>query len=720
MLVARGVDVEVDLDGVGRFPELPGLTVGDHPVVGHLGSGGMGVVSRVRDRALGRDLAAKSLRGDVDNTRLAAFVLEARVTGQLQHPNIVPVHEFGVDEDGRPFFTMRRIQGYTLEEVFDTDRRGGGPQLRLVDCLRIFLKVCDAVAYAHDRGVVHNDIKPTNIMVGRFGAVYLVDWGICHVRGQPAPLAAAGRVAGTPAYMAPEVLQHGLSQEADHRVDVYALGAILYEILVGDPALSGRPEEVLESAAAGRVIPPRQRAPHRDIPWELEAVVGKAMAVRPADRYRRVQDVKSDVEAYLDGRILAAADYGAGQLLRRFVQRHRVAFVVAVVAVLVLLSGSVSALARISSARAAAEENLRGFRSLVHARHLDDLQREAREDLWPPYPEQVGPMQRWLRRAAELRASVIDQGEAVAGLTADGGLTAAEQAWLRSEYQHLLAGVDGLSEDVAAVGARLDYAKSVRVDTVDNVAGSWADAREQVAADPAFPRLALRPVIGLRPLGVDPDSGLWEFADAWTGTVARDGAGELARGEDAGVVYVLIPANKAGTIGPMLVSKYEITVAQAARVGWEGPVQASGDRPVEYISWHDATAVARRVGGRLPTEAEWVHLTAAGGDAWFADDVRAYAHLVWEGPTAAREALSVGSLGANPFGLHDVLGNVGEWCSDPFAPGAVSEDAPRVVRGGSYITGPADATSQARLGNPPGSRVRGLGLRVVRDLEVRP
>jgi serine/threonine-protein kinase len=250
-----------EVDEAGRPQQVPdavptGEKLGRYVLLGEVGQGGMGTVLRVRDPELGRDLAIKLLRGECRDhpEMLRRFIEEAQIGGQLQHPGIVPVHELGQLPDGRPFFTMKLVKGRTLADLL---AERASPRHDLPRFLGVFEQVCQTVAYAHARGVIHRDLKPANVMVGAFGEVQVMDWGLAKVlvgegrrdrRANGAPASAirtvrteaagaasqAGTVAGTPAYMAPEQAL-GTVDQLDERSDVFGLGAILCEILTGQP-----------------------------------------------------------------------------------------------------------------------------------------------------------------------------------------------------------------------------------------------------------------------------------------------------------------------------------------------------------------------------------------------------------------------------------------------------------------------------------------------------
>ncbi len=299
-------------------------TLGRYPVTGFLGEGGMGQILQVRDEDVGREMAAKVIRGQDSAQALTKFVREAQITGQLEHPNIVPMHELGTTADGQFYFTMKRIDGQDLSALLrDDDEKAQG--LTLFDYLQILLKVCDAMSLAHSRGVIHRDLKPANIMVGQFGEVQVMDWGLARLVGQPDTAEAGctldlgggqlaqrargggseeplktldGAVVGTAHYM-PPTQAPGDVRKIDQRADVYALGAILYQMLTLEPPFEGDSVwEVLERVIAGHPTPPSKRTLERQIPAELEAVVLKAMQHRPAKRYDSVELMKQDIEAY--------------------------------------------------------------------------------------------------------------------------------------------------------------------------------------------------------------------------------------------------------------------------------------------------------------------------------------------------------------------------------------------------------------------------------------
>ncbi len=295
--------------------------IGRFEVLGELGRGGMGRVLQGRDPWLHRTVAIKTLlyaEGTGKEGERDDFISEAQITGQLEHPGIVPVHDIGQDEEGRIYFVMKEIEGRSLKVVL-SDLESGVEKTRRkwtrARLLRDFVSVCNAVAYAHSRGVLHRDIKPSNIMLGRFGEVILVDWGAAllmdgegdagtasDIEQSTASKARVGSVIGTPGYMSPEQ-SLGRREKLGPPSDVWSLGSVLYEILTFQCAYRGpTPIALGIAAASGPPEDPRTRAPHQHIPDEIARICLKAMENKVEDRYKNASELAEDIEAFLDGR----------------------------------------------------------------------------------------------------------------------------------------------------------------------------------------------------------------------------------------------------------------------------------------------------------------------------------------------------------------------------------------------------------------------------------
>ena len=275
--------------------------------------GGMGVVLQVWDELLRRPLAMKVLETEVNPAGSAAaerFLTEAQIAGALQHPAIVPIHDFGLDEEGRLFFTMPLIEGIDLGTAFDhaSERRQGWSIVRAVQALTA---VCDVIAYAHARGVIHRDLKPTNVLIGAYGGIHVLDWGLAKVVDPQATADDDGgakggvpvaTVSGTPPWMAPEQAE-GAGAEVSFRTDIYALGALLHRLLAGrppyvSPRAPADTAKLLELIRRGPPTPLSRIAP--DAPRELVEAAARAMQRRPEDRHPRVEDLSGELQVFLE------------------------------------------------------------------------------------------------------------------------------------------------------------------------------------------------------------------------------------------------------------------------------------------------------------------------------------------------------------------------------------------------------------------------------------
>ncbi|CAN5912300.1 hypothetical protein BH11MYX3_BH11MYX3_15510 [soil metagenome] len=283
-----------------------------------IGRGGMGEVFSALDEQIGRPVAIKRLRmTEPSPDALTRFLREARIQGRLEHPAIVPVHELWKDDLGRPLFVMKQLTGVTLGDVLGKLAVGSPEtqkQFSRQRLLRAFADVCLAIEFAHTRGVVHRDLKPANIVLGDFGEVYVLDWGVARVMTeedrpsfadvgtvaeQPAyNETAAGSILGTPGYIAPEQIRG--EDDLDGRADVYALGTILFEILTLYP-LHPRGQAAIASALDGVDARPSLRAIDRVVPPELDAICVRATAVDKADRYPTARALSEAVQQFLDG-----------------------------------------------------------------------------------------------------------------------------------------------------------------------------------------------------------------------------------------------------------------------------------------------------------------------------------------------------------------------------------------------------------------------------------
>ena len=367
----RAMSVAFETIANDRSPEPTQAPSGQRPAAEHdryalreeIARGAMGRIVRAFDRDLRRDVALKVLRGPLDDARQQRrFLEEAQIAAQLDHPGIVPIHELGLDAEGRPFFSMQLVRGRDLGAIL-TELHGGADtehEWTRTRVLHVLLRAAEAMAFAHGKGVVHRDLKPANIMVGSFGETYVMDWGLAHVQHRgfdhrplstlatdlhdAAPdsplLTRDGDVVGTPAYMAPEQAAGGPGAAAP-AIDVYALGAMLYHLLAGRMPYaddgSDRAEQVLQRLRQGPPAPLPE-----DVPAELRAVCERAMARSADQRYPDMQALAADLRAFLELRTVSAYATGRFAELRKWIARNRMLTAASALLLLALLTGSIA------------------------------------------------------------------------------------------------------------------------------------------------------------------------------------------------------------------------------------------------------------------------------------------------------------------------------------------------------------------------------------------
>ncbi len=858
-----------------------------------VGRGSMGRVFSAWDKELVRVLALKVLHTSADGDaprpptdRVLRFIREAQITSQLDHPGVVPVHELGIDADGRPFFAMKLVRGQDLKSVF-TSTWAGKDGWTLVRALGVILKVCEAMGYAHAKGIVHRDLKPTNIMVGRFGEVFVMDWGVAHVEehaedglglertafiratrrsaADDATLTDDGTILGTAAYMSPEQAEGNLLLLGAW-TDVYAVGTLLYHLLAKRPpyideSSSRRTLDVLERLRAGPPEPLARAAP--DAPAELVSICERAMARQPFARYQGMKELAEDLQAYLEGRVVRAHRTGVRAELRKWVLRNRTTAVMAALA-LVIVSGAGLAISRWRGDRAQLDllQRLREPSSLT----------EQFDYLWPATIEHIGRIREWLAAAEgvaqqrevyraqladlrkralpedpgapeELRARALyklrigvgkktiayfqserERLRRFGGLTFEGydlakveselvlfdgqviGFENKLRATPRQSWTFVTAGDDLLHDRLARIDRELDELSGdaearPRIEVAERVLAAYehAERSRPTGADsaweeatrcigdptrcPQYAGLHLRPLEHLVPLGPDPRSGLWEFAQVLTGEIPIRGPdGVLEIDEGSAVVLVLVPGGsfRRGSqmldeglpnydpysqrieqpvlgiqIDGFLLSKFELTMAQWERLTGKD-LRSSDDRlpgsrmkPAMPMTWDDGLAVLRCVGLDLPSEAQWEYAARAGTTTpwWTGAEMSALpdaANLgeqqpspgnatsiedfIFVGPDGWNGSAPIGLFHANPFGLHDVLGNAAEFTRDvgSFAYSerniliGTGESAPwadlqRRARGGNHASDPRDARCASRV-IMSRNEVGNVGLRPSLDL----
>ena len=706
---------------------------GRYRIKGELARGGQGSVLRVWDEDLRRSLAMKVILVDgngrkdgatpeVDSRTLARFLEEAQITGQLDHPGVVPVHELGLDSHGRVYFTMKLVKGEDFKSIIEKVHHGEDGWT-LTRAVAVLLKICEAMAYAHSKGVIHRDLKPGNVMVGPFGEVYVMDWGLARVIGQadskdirirPGPQIASvsdvrserrahadempdsplatmdGDVVGTPAYMSPEQARGALDRVGP-RSDVYSVSAMLYHLLAGHMPYVPPGARLNNYAVWQRVQegPPRRLAEAApNAPRELVAICEKAMSREASERYAGMDELAEELRAFMEHRVVRAHGSGPSNRLAKFVERNPVLVGTALVAVVLLVSSAVVFSLHLARAVVAKERAMRERSRDTFGPRIESLIRqEAR--LYPLVPDTVPAMRDWLGAALEL-------------------LGEAEELPKSEKTVELVALLNGVRQRVVE---RMESASSLRERTIVRPAAGWAQAIEAIALSDAYARafdraLTIEPQLGLEPSRMDPESGLWEFWLPLTGAAPSEIdrlTGRLVVGERTGIVLVLLPGSPHHVMGagdpersdegcpvqlhPFFIGKHEVTQGQWSSVMEENPSYFVGGRehsddgrhyehfdlshPVNGVTWYEATEFCRRLALALPTEAQWEYACRAGTETpyWFGDSPAAVERFENVAGPPWQWTAPVGSLEPNGFGLHDFLGNVAEFCRDRFVLG---------------------------------------------------
>ncbi len=415
-----GLEAEVD---ERVLPAQPGR----YTIMGQHAAGGQARILLAIDEHIGREVAIKELipgagsgewSTDTPSSMRSApgevrFLREARVTGQLEHPNIVPVHEVGRREDGTFYYSMRFVRGDTLAKKLKECKT-------LADRLKLlgaFWDVCNAIAFAHSRGVVHRDIKPENIMAGEFGETVVLDWGVAKVAGKQDIRAtdiekelrflrqadtgktAAGTAIGTPSYMSPEQAR-GQIDQIDERSAVWGLGAVLYELLTGQPPYKGEtPMDTMLMVGEDPLVPVRERCP--DAPPELAAVAEKALSRKRSDRYGSAKELTQEIDVYMTGGRVRAYEYSSWELLKRFAAQNKTAIAAVGLILVIIISALVSVTLSLKAETQAREAEHSALENAEAARAQEQVERRmAHFHLAQAYAEKADRLLADLRLAS--------------------------------------------------------------------------------------------------------------------------------------------------------------------------------------------------------------------------------------------------------------------------------------------------------------------------------
>jgi len=761
--------------------ELRDLT-GRYRLIEEIGRGSIGIVYRANDELLNRAVAVKVLRPELldHNRHRPRFLREGLIGGRLGHPNIVPVFEVGSIDVGEVRGAPCLVMGLLAGRSFRTIIRSG--LISIPRQLSWFTQVCHGLAFAHDQGVIHRDIKPAHIFVGDFGQVVLTDWGLAKTRRAseaPPPEAErrevtrVGDIVGTPAYMAPEQAE-GRIAELDHHADIYALGAILYEILTGTrPYEASRSVDVLRALRHGPPEAPSQRTPGREIPAALEAVCLRAMARKASDRFDSALDLAANIEAWFE------------QAGRQAVPDERITEPKKV-------PEPGPAASRLAEGRAEAAAFRRQMQSALRLQTealrregsvRPDAPRAEREDAWrlaekarDRFEQAAWHLAQGVGHLQEAMAGGPDGTEARRDLArlhldawraAEAGGEVVAAAFHRSRAE---SNDDGeLSAELAGRAALSVHTEGARVTVdlyaIDDRAAVWTSgARVRLGETPLTGRTvrATRVLVRLTaddgfnariPLRMTPgEARLLEVVVPPSHLVPPGfvfvpggrfvfGADDRAPGV-AATQYLEVPsfcmARQPVTWGEYFEFLEDLLAVGADatphlprardgalvlvsdhRVVWRTAVHAPPGAPIRWVSHRDARAYAawlgRRLGVRLrlPTEAEWAYAAGAADSRPFP-----WGHAFVPGLADTRRRGVIGPSAVNafpddesPFGMRSVAGGVREWTDTP------AELADRyLIRGGSWRSAPDQCRIDARATGRSDLTHQAIGIRLAADI----
>ena len=703
------------------------LLQGKYTLVREIARGGMGQIYFGEDPQLKRHVAVKvsSVSEGGEDPR---FSKEAEVLAQLAHPNIVPIHNIGVDAQGRPFYSMKLVKGRTLQAALNLIRDGDPVAIKdypRTTLLTIFRKVCDAMMFAHSKGILHRDLKPENIMVGEYGEVLVMDWGLAKVLGEQETEGAAnswinatsdygmtleGEVMGTPQYMSPEQAE-GMVAELDQRSDIYSLGGILYAILTLRPPIEGTTlDEVLTKVRNGSISAMVTRrggkavvtvnapsAMGAEIPEALQAVTLKAMSKDRGKRYESVESFAADIERYQNGFATQAEDAGSWKRIKLWVGRNKV--LAGSAAVLVFVVGGFTG--RVVQKGREASEALRSLRGTAptFAVRAQDALRDGQ------FEEAL--------KAATFAVKLEPE-------------NCAYHALRGNILQLLIRWPEALEAYHAAVRSGAEGQVNENLDlTADLIARSKSEG-EAKAKVALFEALNLQ---GRQYEAMELGKGLGDF---WKERKKDPSALPKLR---KNLESKLLPVPGTDVLmckTEMTVGEWKLYLRAEGLTDWNQPepdqYMQTEEHPVVKISWEAAKAFCEWLSAksgeewRLPTNAEWDAAVGTSTYPW-----GEYFPPHWDdGNYAILESgkddpnhvgldgifgtAPVATFKPNALGFYDLGGNASEWMWDGFH----EKTGYHLLRGASWFQGGAVSRSSSRLRPAPIGKYVHDGFRLVR------